>query len=469
MSREVVLAARKETLSGTGCFGMREERHLYIRTFGCQMNVHDSEQMEALLMKEGFRITDTDKSADLIIVNTCSIREKAEQKVYSILGRYRGLKQARPGMIIGVGGCMAQQKGAELFARAPYIDFVFGTHNIHRLPEIVKDVERNRARRVETCFHDTVYSIGIVTPPHNGSVSSFVTIMQGCNNFCSFCVVPYLRGREESRELKDIVDEITILASHGVKEVTLLGQNVNSYGNTLHNGADFPSLLKKIGDIEGIERIRFTTSHPKDLSDGLIECFATVDKLCEHIHLPVQSGSDSVLKRMNRRYDADDYLRKVNKLREVCPYISISTDFIVGFPGESESDFQKTIDLMEEVRFDNAFSFKYSARPGTAAEKLDDRIPEPVKRERLTRVQELQQIHTVEKNHALKGMVEDILVVGLSKNSHTDVSGRTKTNRIVNFEGERELIGKTVCVSIHNTYIHSLRGKLFEKERNQKC
>lgn len=433
------------------------------------MNVHDSEQMEALLREEGFCQTNNDKSADLIIVNTCSIREKAEHKVYSILGRYRGLKQERPNLIIGVGGCMAQQKGAELFARAPHLDFVFGTHNIHRLSEIVKDVERNRVRRVETCFHDSVRSIGIVAPPQNGSISSFVTIMQGCNNFCAFCVVPYLRGREESRDMEDIVDEIAILARHGVKEVTLLGQNVNSYGNTLYNGANFPLLLKKIGDVEGIERIRFTTSHPKDLSDELIECFSTVSQLCEHIHLPVQSGSDFVLKRMNRRYAADDYLRKVEKLRKVCPQISISTDFIVGFPGETESDFQKTIDLMEKVRFDNSFSFKYSVRPGTVAERLEDKVPESIKRKRLLSVQKLQEMHTLEKNHALKGTVEEVLVDGLSKNSPTDITGRTKTNRIVNFEGDRKLIGEKVYVRICDAYIHSLRGELFEKERDCQC
>lgn len=433
------------------------------------MNVHDSEQMEALLRTEGYCLTDDDKSADLIIVNTCSIREKADQKVYSILGRYRGLKQSQPGLIIGVGGCLAQQRGAELFVRAPYIDFVFGTHNIHQLPEMVRQVERNRVRRVETCFHDSVRSIGIVTPPQNGSISSFVTIMQGCNNFCSFCVVPYLRGREESRRMEDIVNEINILANHGVKEVTLLGQNVNSYGKTLNNGEDFPSLLRKISEVEGIERIRFTTSHPKDLSDELIECFATVSQLCEHFHLPVQSGSDSVLKRMNRRYVADDYLRKVDKLREACPHISISTDIIVGFPGESEIDFQKTIDLMEKVRFDSSFSFKYSVRSGTAAERLDDKIPESVKRDRLMKVQKLQERHTLERNRALKGSVEDVLVEGLSKNSATDVMGRTRTNRIVNFEGDTKLIGEKVFVRICDAYIHSLRGELFEEERERLC
>jgi tRNA-2-methylthio-N6-dimethylallyladenosine synthase len=448
---------------------MRSKKQYYIRTFGCQMNVHDSEQMEQLLLNEGFCATGDDKSADLIIVNTCSIREKAEQKVYSILGRYRGLKQARPDLIIGVGGCMAQQQGTDLFARAPHLDFVFGTHTIHRLPEMIKEVERNRRRLVDTCFRDSVQSIGIVAPPRGGSVSSFVTIMQGCNNFCSFCVVPYVRGREESREISDIVSEIEALTRHGVKEVILLGQNVNSYGNTLNNGANFPLLLKEINGVDGIKRIRFTTSHPKDLSDDLIKCFAVLDKVCEHIHLPVQSGSDTMLRRMNRRYTAGDYLRKVEKLREACPRISISTDIIVGFPGESEEDFQKTIDLMEKVRFDSSFSFKYSVRPGTMAERYDDRIPESVKRDRLMKVQKLQERYTLEGNEALKGCVEDILVEGLSKNSSADVTGRTRTNRIVNFPGGTGLIGERVYVRIQNTYIHSLRGELVEKERNWQC
>jgi tRNA-2-methylthio-N6-dimethylallyladenosine synthase len=433
------------------------------------MNVHESEQMEELLMNEGFCPTEDDKSADLIIVNTCSVREKAEQKVYSILGRYRGLKQARPDLIIGVGGCMAQQQGADLFARAPHLDFVFGTHAIHRLPEIIRDVERKRRRVVDVCLQESVQSIGIVTPPKGASVSSFVTIMQGCNNFCSFCVVPYVRGREASREVSDIVREVELLSRHGVKEVTLLGQNVNSYGNTLNNGANFSLLLKEINAVEGIQRIRFTTSHPKDISDDLIKCFTGLDKVCEHIHLPFQSGSDIMLERMNRRYTAGDYLKKVEKLRESCPLISISTDIIVGFPGESEGDFQKTIDLMEKVRFDSSFSFKYSARPGTVAARYDDRIPESVKRDRLIKVQRLQERHTLEGNEALKGSVQEVLVEGLSKNSGDDVTGRTRTNRIVNFPGEAGLIGEKVYVRINGTYLHSLRGELVVKEGDSQC
>lgn len=446
---------------------MPAEKYLYIRTFGCQMNVHDSEQIEELLREEGYKITSDAGKADLIIVNTCSIREKAEQKVYSLLGRYRRLKEKNRDLIIGVGGCVAQQGGASLFQKAPYLDLVFGTHNIHRLPELIRNIRQRKEQIAETSFHKSVESIRVLTPPKNGSISSFVTIMQGCNNFCSFCVVPYLRGREESREMTDIIEEIKFLTNHGIKEVTLLGQNVNSYGKTLQNGADFPTLLKKIGERGGIERIRFTTSHPKDLSDELIECFEGVDQLCEHIHLPVQSGSEGVLKQMNRHYTPEDYLKKVEKLRKACPNISITTDIIVGFPGESENDFEKTIDLMEKVRFDNAFSFKYSVRSGTAAEKLDGVIPERVKSERLNILQALQERHTLECNKSLEGRIEEVLVEGYSKNDRADVTGRTRTNRIVNFTGDATLIGNSVSVRIIEAYTHSLRGKLVEKERDR--
>jgi tRNA-2-methylthio-N6-dimethylallyladenosine synthase len=448
---------------------MAGNKNLYILTFGCQMNAHDSEQIEELLKEEGYQRTDNEKNADLIIINTCSIREKAEQKVYSLLGRFRKLKEHNPGLIIGVGGCVAQQVGTGLLKKVPFIDLIFGTHNIHRLPAMIQYVQKNGNRAVETSFHESVKSLGIQTLPRYGCVSSYVTIMQGCNNFCSFCVVPYLRGREESRNRTDIIDEIKFMADHGVREVTLLGQNVNSYGKTLHNGSNFPSLLKEIGDRSGIERIRFTTSHPKDLSDDLIACFAEVDPLCEHIHLPVQSGSDYILKRMNRHYTSEEYLKKVEKLRGVCPNISITSDIIVGFPGESDNDFQKTIDLMEKVRFDNTFSFKYSVRSGTVAERYNGKIPESVKNTRLTIVQSLQKKHTLENNRALEGSVEDILVEGYSKNKRTDVMGRTGSNKIVNFNASGDIIGTIVLVKITKAYTNSLRGELISKERNWQC
>jgi tRNA-2-methylthio-N6-dimethylallyladenosine synthase len=439
---------------------MPDQKYLYIKTFGCQMNVHDSEQIEELLKKEGYQKTDDVKRADLIITNTCSIREKAEHKAYSMLGRFRRLKELNPELIIGVGGCLAQQLGRNLFKKAPYLDLVFGTHNIHLLPRMIQQIKSNRPRIMETSFHESVKSLRIRTLPDNGGVSSYVTIMQGCNNFCSYCVVPYLRGREESRESNDVIDEIRFLADHGVKEVTLLGQNVNSYGETLLNGSNFPTLLKRVNDIKGIERIRFTTSHPKDLSDDLIKCYGILNKLAKHIHLPVQSGSDYVLKKMNRHYTSEDYLKKVKKLREICPDVSITSDIIVGFPGESDDDFQKTIDLMEKVRFDSTFSFKFSFREGTSVAKLNGNIGESIKSKRLSILQSLQEKHSIEINKNLEGSVANILVEGLSKNDQADIMGRTSTNKIVNFTGDIGTIGKIVPVKIIKAYTHSLRGKV---------
>lgn len=437
-----------------------KQRYLYLRTFGCQMNVHDSEQMTELLGKSGYEATKDVKKADLIILNACSVREKAEQKAHSELGRFKKLKLKKPGLIIGIGGCLAQQLGSKFLKKAPHLDLVFGTHNIHRLPEMIKYIETTGSRVVETSFRESVKSLGMLTLPRNGSVSAFVTVMQGCNNFCTYCVVPYLRGREESRELQDIVNEITTLADHGIKEVTLLGQNVNSYGMTINDHPDFSTLLKEVDKIGGVERIRFTTSHPKDLSEDIIRCFAEVDKLCEHIHLPVQSGSNDVIKRMGRRYTSENYLDKVARLREVCPDISITSDIIVGFPGETEDDFQKTVDLMGKIRFDGLFSFKYSEREGTAAIKFDNKVSEDTKRIRLGIVQSLQEKHTLEKNRAFEGNIEEVLVEGISKNSCDDVMGRTRSNRIVNFKGDSDIIGKTVSVEITKAYLHSLRGGL---------
>jgi len=437
-------------------------KKLYIRTFGCQMNVHDSEQLAELLKGSGYVRTDTAKEADLIIVNTCSIRDKAEQKVYSQLGRYRHLKKAKPGLQLGVCGCVAQQQGERLVEKIPYLDLVFGTHNIHRLPELIDRAKRTGAPVVETGFHETVPSIGILAPPENGSVSAFVTIMQGCDNYCAFCVVPYLRGREESRKFHDILAEVKALADRGVREVTLLGQNVNSYGKSPGEGHSFAELLRAIGDIPGIERIRFTTSHPKDLTDDIVECFRDVKALCGSIHLPVQSGSDEVLARMNRRYTSADYIDRVRRLREACPGIAISSDIIVGFPGEAEQDYQKTLDLMEKVRFDTLFSFQYSERQGTAAVGLDGKVSAEEKRRRLIELQALQDRHTQEKNSALVGRTVEVLVEGTSRNTPRDVSGRTRSNKIVNFAGGRNLVGKTVRVRVVEAFLHSLRGEMLD-------
>jgi len=440
------------------------DRYLYIHTFGCQMNVHDSEQTAELLKNEGFIRTGDPQKADLVLVNTCSIREKAEQKAHSQIGRFKALKKANPHVIIGVGGCLAQQWKGELLKKAPFVDLVFGTQNIHRLPELLVNFGKSGTPLVDTSLHGKTKSIDILALPDNGAVSAYVTVMQGCNNFCAFCVVPYLRGREESRDEQDILREVTALADCGVKEITLLGQNVNAYGKTLNNGASFAKLLIRVGKIKGIERIRFTTSHPKDLTEDIIRCYKDVPALCEHIHLPVQSGSDRILEKMNRHYSRCDYMEKVDKLRDISPGISITSDIIVGFPGESNEDYENTLDLMERVRFDGLFSFKYSERPGTKAATLSDKVEEEIKSERLVRLQALQKTHTLDKNRATEGLIEDVLVEGRSKNSSNDLMGRTRSNRIINFSGDASLIGKTIPVRIKKAFLHSLRGEMLNKQ-----
>jgi tRNA-2-methylthio-N6-dimethylallyladenosine synthase len=443
-----------------------KNKYLYIQTFGCQMNVHDSEQMAALLSDSGYKLTGNIKLADLILLNTCSIREKAEHKVYSKLGRISKLKEQNPELIIGVGGCLAQQLGTKFHKKVGHLDFVFGTHNIHRLPQLVAAVRKKRGEITEVDFHKSLNSIGVFAPPQSGAISAFVTIMQGCNNFCAYCVVPYLRGPEMSRPPEDIIEEIKKLADCGIREVTLLGQNVNSYGKTLGNGLNFASLIKKIGKIFGIKRIRFTTSHPRDLSDELINCFAEEEKLCEHIHLPVQSGSNRILALMNRGYTVEEYMQKVDHLRKIRPLISITSDIIVGFPGETQNDYQETIDMMEKIRFDSIFSFKYSERKGTAAQKLEGKVEECEKLRRLEQLQMLQDQHTLEKNTAMESSKQELLVEGKSKNSENDLMGRTSSWRIVNFKGELEFIGKLVDVKISKAYLHSLRGKLIKEVGN---
>ncbi len=435
-----------------------QRKTFFIRTFGCQMNVHDTEQMADLLRKAGWEEAAGERQARLILINTCSIREKAAQKVYSLLGRLQEAKRRRPDLMIGVTGCLAQQLGPQLVRKIPAVDLVVGTHQAHRLPEFVRTVEEG-GRVVETAFTDSVPCLHRIVLPPAGTVSAFVTIMQGCNNYCAFCVVPYLRGREESRPCREILEEVRLLGGRGVREVVLLGQNVNSYGRNLAEGVDFAGLLREIAEVEGIERIRFTTSHPKDLSDRLIRAFRDVGPLCEHIHLPVQSGADRVLARMNRGYTRDDYLGKVARLREACPDVAVSSDMIVGFPGETEEDFEDTLALMEEVRFDSLFSFKYSEREGTAALRLDGRVDERVKGRRLRILQELQDRHTLEKHRRDVGRSMEVLVEGTSRNSDADLTGRTRTNRIVNFPGDRAWIGRTVMVAIREAFLHSLRGE----------
>jgi tRNA-2-methylthio-N6-dimethylallyladenosine synthase len=432
------------------------------------MNVHDSEQLAELLVRQGFRPVRDAKRADLIIVNTCSIREKAEQKAISEAGKLRNLKQSKPGLMLGIGGCMAQKEGRGLLKKLSGLDFVFGTQAICRVPEIIRKVQQGAESIVDTGLNGNAESIGILAVPAQ-KTSAFVSIMQGCDNFCAFCVVPYLRGSEISRDMPSVLDEIRSMAASGVREVTLLGQNVNSYGKSLGRDGGFSALLRQTGRIEGIERVRFTTSHPKDFTEDIMFCFAQIENLCEHIHLPVQSGSDRILEMMNRRYTAGDYLGKVERLREICPGISITTDIIVGFPGETEDDFEKTLALMREVRFDGAFSFKYSDRTGTAAEKLDGKISDSVKGRRLKVLQALQESHTLERNRELEGTVQQVIVEGASKNSGSDMMGRTRTNRIVNFPAEPHLIGSTVSVRITAAYLHSLRGEMLSEREVFPC
>ena len=453
-----------------------EAKRVYIETYGCQMNEHDTERILCLLERSCYFETKDAKEADFILINTCSVREKPEHKVYSALGRYKWLKEKR-GAIIGVAGCVAQQEGSQLLDRVPYLDMVIGTHAIPMLPQLLQKIEVSGERVCETSFdRDKEYLKSILPqkPPVVGSirldkVKSYVTIMQGCDHFCSYCIVPYVRGREQSRSSREIIGEVKHLSERGVKEVCLLGQNVNSYGRGLEEAISFPELLSCINSIEGIERIRFTTSHPKDLSEELIQAFSKLKKLCEHFHLPFQSGSNKILKAMHRGYTKESYLEKIDRLKEVCPSIAVTADVIVGFPGEEEEDFKETLDLMEKVQFDDLFSFKYSPRKGTRAAQLQDKIEEKVKQERLSILQDIQKTITLRKNQELEDRVEEVLVEGQSKQSVQDVTGRTRSNKIVNFEGDLGLVGNLVPVQITKAYAHSLKGEITSAQGPSIC
>ena len=438
---------------------MSREKFLYIETFGCQMNVSDSDKIAALLNKSGYHATTVPANADLIILNTCSVREKPEKKVFSSLGRFKGLKNGKRPPILAVGGCVAQQQGEFLLAQVPYLDIVFGTHNMHLLPEMVGKAEQGE-RVAEVGFIDSDERLDLFPVVDDAAgFSRFVTIMQGCDNFCSYCIVPYVRGREVSRRSDEIIREIEEMAGRGVKEVTLLGQNVNSYGLKGAGDIDFAGLIRKVAAVSGIARIRFTTSHPKDISPPLISCFAELPKLCSHIHLPAQTGSDAVLVRMNRGYSRSEYLAKVAALNNARPDMQITGDMIVGFPGETERDFSDTLSLMEEVGYSDLFSFKYSSRPGTRAEEFGDDIPGVVKQERLSRLQELQKRITLERNRSFVGMVQDVLVEGFSKRGD-QLFGRSSGNRVVNFPGGPENIGNIVSVTITRAFQNSFLGEM---------
>jgi tRNA-2-methylthio-N6-dimethylallyladenosine synthase len=436
------------------------EKRVYIETYGCQMNEHDTERILRLLEVSHYLETKNAKEADFILINTCSVREKPEHKVYSALGRYKWLKEKR-GVIIGVAGCVAQQEGDKLLDRVPYLDMVIGTHAIPMLPQLLQKIEVSGERICEISFDQNGKYLEATLPQKPlDKVKSYVTIMQGCDHFCSFCIVPYVRGREKSRSSKEIIEEVKHLTEMGIKEVCLLGQNVNGYGKGLEEEIGFSELLEHINEIEGLHRIRFTTSHPADLSGELIQAFSKLPKLCEQIHLPFQSGSDKILKTMHRGYTKESYLKKIDHLKEVCPSIALTADVIVGFPGEEEEDFKETLDLMGKVQYDDLFSFKYSPRKGTRAAQFQDRVEEKVKQERLSTLQEIQRGITLQKNQELEGRVKEVLVEGRSRQGAQDVAGRTRSNKIVNFEGNLELVGQLVPVRITKAYPHSLRGEI---------
>ncbi len=452
---------------------MMYPKTVYIHTIGCQMNVYDSERIAGGLVPLGYRQVSEPESADLVILNTCAIREKAEQKVFSFLGRMAGLKRKNPELIIGVGGCVAQQEGRKILDRAPYLDLVFGTHAVSRLPVLVQQVETSGARLVDVALSDTIQESPVYTASANADqISRFVTIMQGCDNYCTYCVVPYVRGREMSRSPERILSEIQALADSGIREVTLLGQNVNSYGKK-EGLCDFAALLTRVNGIEGLLRIRFTTSHPKDLSDGLIATFNRLDKLCKHIHLPVQSGSTHILSRMNRKYTRDMYLEKIARLRKACPDIAITTDIIVGFPGETPDDFEETLSLIRQVGYDGLFAFMYSDRPNAPAAHFSEKISEAEKAQRLQQVLGLQEAITLEKNQSMVHSVQVVLVEGISQRvNSTEVShdattqwyGRTPGHKIVHFPEPERLsgsgnIGRLKTIRIEKAFSHSLWGK----------
>ncbi len=429
------------------------------------MNVVDSERIVDLLQESGYRQVEAAVEADLILLNTCSVRDKAERKVYGHLGRFKPLKDENPALILGVGGCVAQQEGERLLAKVPYLDLVFGTHNVHKLPELVRRVEGNRVRCRETEFLDRETRLRLFPRRREGgAVTRFVTVMQGCDNFCSYCIVPHVRGREVSRPSREILAEIQDLAAAGVREVTLIGQNVNSYGLREPGEDSFAALLARIDAIPGIERIRFTTSHPKDLSAELIAAFGRLPKLCHHFHLPVQSGSDPILRAMNRGYDRSGYLDRVRRLRQVCPDLRLTSDIIVGFPGETEEDFSATLALVEEVGFADIYAFLYSPRPGTAAAELPDDLPAAVKQERFDRLLALQGGISKAVWQQDVGRALPVLVEGLSRKGQGQLFGRTTWNRIVNLQGLPSLIGSTVPVRVTRSYRNSQLGELLIAE-----
>jgi len=434
---------------------------LYIITQGCQMNEYDSSSMINLLRESHkMELTTNPAEADLLLLNTCSIREKAQEKVFSQLGMWKEYKETNPNVVIGVGGCVASQEGSAIRHRAPYVDLVFGPQTLHRLPAMLNELWGKGRPVVDVSFPE-IEKFDRLPEPKAEGVKAFVSIMEGCSKYCSYCVVPYTRGEEISRPFDDVIAEVVSLAQQGVREINLLGQNVNDYRGPMHEGgiADLALLIEYVAAIDGIERIRFTTSHPLAFSDRLIEAYANIPKLADHLHLPVQSGSDRILAQMKRNYTALEYKAKIRKLRKVRPNISISSDFIVGFPGETEADFTATMNLIQDIGFDTSFSFIYSRRPGTPAAEFPDDVSMETKKQRLNILQTrlLQQANTISEN--MIGTEQRILVDGISKKNPNELSGRTENNRVVNFAGDKSLIGHLISVKITGTRPNSLRGE----------
>ena len=447
---------------GWGIFKVVMSKHLYIETWGCQMNEYDSKRIHELLeATHGLKLVNLPEEADVLLMNTCSIREKAQEKVFSRLGQWRSLKEANPKVVIGVGGCVASQEGEAIRHRAPYVDMIFGPQTLHRLPTLLNNVKRDGKPAIDVSFPE-IEKFDCLPPPQAKGPTAFVSIQEGCSKYCSYCIVPYTRGEEINRPFMDVLSEIAILSRQGVKEINLLGQNVNAYRGQMQNGhlADLGLLCRFVAQIEGIERIRFTTSHPSEFSNSLIEAFSDVPQLANHVHLPVQSGSCRILNLMGRGYTALEYKSKIRALRKVRPTISISSDFIVGYPGETDEDFEATMKLVESIGFDLSYSFMYSERPGTKAALLPEQVPLDIKKQRLYDLQALlaHQAKTLGEN--MVGTIQRILVTGPSKKNKTELCGRTENNRVVNFEGDSHLIGQFVDVHITEIIYHSFRAQI---------
>jgi len=437
-------------------------RKLFIKTFGCQMNEYDSSRMaDALNESHGLERIQNPDEADVLLLNTCSVRDKAQEKVFSELGRWRKIKQQRPDLVIGVGGCVASQEGDAILERAPYVDMIFGPQTLHRVPDMLRDTEKLRKPSVDVSFPEIEKFDRLPEQKVDGP-TAYVSIMEGCSKYCTFCVVPFTRGEEVNRPFDDVITEIAGLAAQGVREVNLLGQNVNAYRGVMHDGdiADLALLITYVAAIDGIDRIRYTTSHPMEMNDSLIKVYAEVPELVSHLHLPVQSGSDSVLAAMKRNHTAQEYVEIIERLREIRPDLSMSSDFIIGFPGETDEEFEATMELIEKIGFDQCFSFIYSPRPGTLAADMDDTIPFDVKQARLKRLQARINEMAAGISESMLGTVQRVLVTRASRKDDNEMSGRTENNRVVNFPGDASLIGQFVDLKITEALPNSLRGEL---------